>query len=81
MVRRIVSVSGFDTTNQNIRALKIDSTELELIHELFMKLYDQKDRRFEIFTFQEAKGVTGVSYMKLNKRVSSSARVSFLPLT
>jgi hypothetical protein len=68
IVWRIVFVSGFDTTYQNIQALKIDNTELELIHELFMKLYGHKDRHFEIFTFQEAKGVTGVSYMKLNER-------------
>ena len=70
VVRKIVSVSGFDTTDQNIRALQVDSTELELIHELFMKLYDRQDRHFKVFTFQEAKGVTGISYLKLNERVS-----------
>jgi hypothetical protein len=70
VVRKIVSVSGFDTTDQNIRALQINSTELELVHELFMKLYEQKDRRFKVLTFQEAKGVVGISYLKLNERVS-----------
>ena len=69
VVRKIVSVSGFDTTDQNIRALRVDSAELEFIHELFMKLYDQKDRHFKVLTFQEAKGVAGVSYLKLNERV------------
>lgn len=69
VVRKIVSVSGFDTTDQNIRALQINSAELELIHELFMKLYDQKDRRFQVLTFQEAKGVVGISYLKMNERV------------
>jgi hypothetical protein len=64
VVRKIVSVSGFDTTDQNIRALQINSTELELIHELFMKLYEQKDRQFK------AKGVAGINYLKLNERVS-----------
>jgi hypothetical protein len=34
-----------------------------------MKLYDQKDRHFKVLTFQEAKGVAGVSYLKLNERV------------
>jgi hypothetical protein len=71
VVRKIVSVSGFDTTDQNIRALQINSSELEFIHELFMKLYDQKDRRFQVLTFQEAKSVVGISYLKLNERVSN----------
>jgi hypothetical protein len=69
VVRKIVSVSGFDTTDKNIRALQVNSTELELIHELFMKLYEQKDRQFKVLTFQEAKGVVGISYLKLNERV------------
>ncbi|KAL3417553.1 ankyrin repeat protein [Phlyctema vagabunda] len=69
VVRRIVSVSGFNTTDQNIRALQVNSTELELIHELFMKLYEQKDRHFQVLTFQEAKGVVGIGYLKLNERV------------
>ena len=70
IVRKIVSVSGFDTTDQSIRALQVDSSELALIHELFMKLYGRQDRHFKVFTFQEAKGVAGISYLKLNERVS-----------
>jgi len=69
VIRKIVSVSGFDTTDKNIRALQVNSTELELIHELFMKVYEQKDRHFKVLTFQEAKGVAGISYLKLNERV------------
>jgi len=69
VVRRIVSASGFDTTDQNLRALQVNSTELELIHEWFMKLYEQKDRRFKVLTFQEAKGVAGTTFLKLNERV------------
>lgn len=74
VVRKIVSVSGFDTTDKNIRALQVNSTELELIHELFMKLYEQKDRHFKVLTFQEAKGVAGISYLKLNERVGPTNR-------
>ena len=36
-----------------------------------MKLYFEQDRHFKVFTFQEAKGVIGISYLKLNERVSS----------
>jgi ankyrin repeat domain-containing protein 50 len=71
VVRKIVSVSGFDTTDQNIKALQVNSTELDLIQELFMKLYDRKDRHFKVLTFQEAKGVVGISYLNLNERASS----------
>jgi hypothetical protein len=74
VVRKIVSVSGFDTTDKNIRALQVNSTELELIHELFMKLYEQKERQFKVLTFQEAKGVSGISYLKLNERVIATDR-------
>jgi len=54
----------------------VNSTELELIHELFMKLYEEVNRHFKILTFQEAKGVVGVSYMGLNERVGNPARPS-----
>ena len=76
MVRKIVSISGLDTTDQNIRALQVNSTEFELIHELFMKLYDQQDRHFKVFTFQEAKGVTGINYLGFNERVGPCERSS-----
>lgn len=69
-----MSVSGFDTTDKNLRALQVNSTELELIHEHFMKHYEQRDRHFKVLTFQEAKGVTGINYLKLNERVSFCSR-------
>jgi hypothetical protein len=67
--RRIAAVSGFDTTHHNLQALKVDGMELQIIHELFMELYEQKNRRFQVLTFQEAKGVLGTSYGGLNERV------------
>ena len=70
VVRKIVSVSGFDTADNNLRALQVNSTELEMIHEHFMNLYEQKDRHFKVLTFQEARGVTAINYLKLNDRVS-----------
>lgn len=70
--RRIAAASGFDTSDHNIRALKVNSMELQLIHELFMKLYEQRNRRFQVFTFQETKGVAGISYLGLNDRVGVS---------
>ncbi|KUJ22968.1 ankyrin [Mollisia scopiformis] len=69
VARRMASVSGFDTTDKNIRALQVDSTELELIHELFLQIYDCKERPFQVITFQEAKGIAGINYLKLNEKV------------
>ncbi|CZR56660.1 uncharacterized protein PAC_06549 [Phialocephala subalpina] len=68
-IRRIASVSGVDTTDQNIRALQINGGELRRIHEQFMKLYLDDQRHFEALTFQEAKGMTGFSYLKMNQKV------------
>lgn len=34
-----------------------------------MALYDGQDRHFKVLTFQEAKGVAGISYMRLNEKV------------
>ena len=71
IIRRIVSASGFDAPDQNIRALQVNSAELERIHGYFMKLYERQDRYpFKVVTFQEGKGVAGINYLGLNKRVS-----------
>ncbi|KAI9055794.1 hypothetical protein LZ554_000735 [Drepanopeziza brunnea f. sp. 'monogermtubi'] len=56
IARRIVFLSGVDTSDQNLRALRVDSAELEVVHESFVRLYELKDRRFQVVTFQEAKG-------------------------
>jgi len=77
-VRRIISASGFDTADTNIRALKVDSTELQLIHELFLQVYERKERPFQVLTFQEAKGIAGTTLLKFNQRVSSSSIVSVM---
>lgn len=69
VVRRIVSAVGFSTNDQSIRNLQINSSDLEIIHEGFISLYERPDRHFEVCTFQEAQGMTGVSYGKLDHKV------------
>jgi len=66
VVRRIVSVSGFDTTDRNILALQVDSSELERIQESFLRICGRGE--FQVFTFLESKGVTGINYLGLNKK-------------
>jgi hypothetical protein len=71
ILRRILSASGFDAPDQNIRALQINGAELERIHGYFMKLYERQDRHpFKLVTFQESKGLAGTSRLSLNRRVS-----------
>lgn len=67
IARRIVSAAGFDTGYQKIRDLAIDSDTLEDYHERFLKLYNRK--KFEICTFQEARGMKGTSVLGLNQKV------------
>lgn len=67
-LKRIATVAGFDTSDKNLRALRMDSAELEVSHEGFMPLYEQ--HRFAIRTFQEAQGMTGVGLFKFNEKVS-----------
>ncbi|KAF7877669.1 hypothetical protein EAF04_001340 [Stromatinia cepivora] len=72
----IVSAAGFSTNDQSIRNLQINSSDLEIIYEEFISLYERPGRHFEVCTFQEAQGLTGVSYVKFDHKVvenSSSA--------
>lgn len=69
MLRKIAYASGFSTNNRNIRALHINSPELEIVHEGFMKLFQRNPRPFEVCTFQEAQGLAGVSYLGLGEKV------------
>ncbi|KAF7883631.1 uncharacterized protein EAF02_005551 [Botrytis sinoallii] len=69
VVRRIVSAVGFSTNDQSIRNLKINSSDLEIIHEGFISLYDRPNRHFEVCTFQGAQGMTGVNYGKFDHKV------------
>lgn len=70
LARRIAAVSGFDTNEKNLRALQIDSTELQMVHESFMHVYQRVDCPFKVLTFQESKGIAGINYLKLNELVS-----------
>ena len=69
-MRRTASAVGFDAAKQNIGALAIDSDRLEECHSRFQQL--QSRQNIEIHTFLETHGVTGISYLKLNKQVIPS---------
>jgi hypothetical protein len=72
MLRRIASVSGFDTAKQNLQALEIDNAALENSHKRFMDVYEQQE--FEVRSFAEARAMVGTSLLKLNTLVSVSIR-------
>lgn len=74
-LRRIASAAGFDTAKQNISTLDVDSGVLEECHRRFQKLYSQYS--FDIFTFQETRGIAGIAYLGMNRKVSVSDRFLF----
>ena len=67
LARRIVSVLGADTSPVLLRALGIDSPELELGRESFVRQWRQ--RNFAVKTFQEDRALAGVNFGLLNEKV------------
>jgi hypothetical protein len=66
-LKRIVGAVGFDSAGQNLGALKPDSALLEHCREEFHLLY--KRGNFEVYTFQEARGLKGIGFASLNDKV------------
>ncbi|KAH7128093.1 hypothetical protein B0J13DRAFT_412232, partial [Dactylonectria estremocensis] len=58
-LRRLVAVCGFDKNDKNIRALRFDSTELEISREAFMRQWRQEE--FLVRTFQESQSYKNFS--------------------
>jgi ankyrin repeat domain-containing protein 50 len=71
-LERIVAAVCFDTNSHNLKAVSPDSFELSLCQENFLRLYNRSSRHFEVRTFQEARGMTGVGYMGLSDKVCKS---------
>ena len=76
ILRRIASATGFDTAKQNIGTLEIDSGILIECHRRFQQL--QTRQGIEICTFQEERGMTGISYLGLNQKVNEHDVSSFI---
>lgn len=66
-LKRIVGAVGFDGAGQNLGTLKPDSALLEHCREEFHLLY--KRQKFEVYTFQEARGLKGIGFASLNDKV------------
>ncbi|KAG4421365.1 hypothetical protein IFR04_005548 [Cadophora malorum] len=77
MARRIASASGLDTFDQNLRALQVNSIELEMIHESFVRLYEQNDCHFQVITFQETKGYSRIAVLGLSDLIVQPFSSSF----
>ncbi|OBT84383.1 hypothetical protein VE02_06736 [Pseudogymnoascus sp. 03VT05] len=76
-LQKIAHRTGFSTNDQNIQALQVGSFELEIVHERFMKLYQRNPRPFEVYTFQEAQGLTGVRLLGLGEKVVGNVSSAF----
>ena len=57
-IRGIVAALGFDTNDRNLKTLNFDSVESQLCREEFIKNW--RTGAFEVRTFQESRGLTGV---------------------
>jgi hypothetical protein len=68
---------GFDSARQNLDALRVDSALLEQCREGFHLLY--KKGGFEVYTFQEARGLKGVGFASFNDKVSALALPVLMP--
>jgi hypothetical protein len=66
-LRRIVNAVGFGTANQNLRDLKPESAMLEQCRKHFQSLH--KSRNFDIYTFQEELGMTGIGIAAADDKV------------
>lgn len=58
ILRNIAVASGFDASDRNLGDLRGDSPMLEILRSDFGKML--KEERFELYTFQEGKGLKGV---------------------
>ena len=85
IARKIVKMSGFSANDKVIKDLKFDSTIGRVLQEDFVQLLDE--RRPNIFTFQEGKGLTGFAavsgkvrqgYIRGFKRLTGIGRCRYL---
>ncbi|RDW57688.1 hypothetical protein BP5796_12489 [Coleophoma crateriformis] len=67
-LRNFVKAIGFDTAGQNLQVLQPDSALLEQNRDDFFRLYTRA-KSFEICTFQEQRGMKGISIGGLNDKV------------
>jgi hypothetical protein len=86
MFRRIVQAIGFDAAHQNLRELRPDSAILDSIRKDFQKLHSKsqkenaanEDGGLKVYTFKEAKGITGIGFANLSNKASNMSQ-SHLP--
>ncbi|KAF7507851.1 hypothetical protein GJ744_010015 [Endocarpon pusillum] len=64
-----------DTNNEILRALAIDSPQIEICNRSFVHQWHKY--AFQVKTFQEAKALTGVNLGRLNEKVVSDSSSSF----
>jgi hypothetical protein len=84
-----VHAIGFDSAHQNLRDLRPDSALLDAIRKDFQNLHSKAqqenntngDGGMKVYTFKEAKGITGIGFANLNNKASSLSQCQFPSLT
>ena len=77
-VRKLATCAGFDANDKVLRDLKFDSITAKLLREEFAKMLDEK--RPNIYTFQEALGLTGFGPLSGKVSTNISHFFSHVPL-
>jgi len=75
-IESLVRKVGFDTNNAILRQLHEGSTILNMIQEEFMRVLEKRAPSLVVYSFQEAKALTGVQ--GLNSKASFCASLLWL---
>jgi hypothetical protein len=70
-VERAVKHLGFDTNDAVLRELHENSQVLEIVHEEFMRLLERRSPFLTVYTFLEAKGLTGLQGFSAKVRLET----------
>jgi hypothetical protein len=71
-VESVVKHLGFDTNDAVLRELHENSQVLEIVHEEFIRLLDKRSPFLTVYTFVEAKGLTGLKGFNAKVRLDIS---------
>lgn len=78
---------GFDAAHQNLRNLRPDNALLDSIRKDFQKLHSKaqkenaanEDGGLKVYTFKEAKGITGIGFANLSNKASNISQCQSPP--
>ena len=67
VAKNMASILLFDTSDEILRALALDSPQIEECHRCFIRQWNKY--KFRVKTFQESKALTGVNFGHFKDKV------------